>query len=376
LPELWNEILAVVHDSDVKGADLPQHEPWALRRDLARHYTYHLESHLPDNDGASICCFAWWFAEQVAALFPPDIGAAKFYRENWIKPATDLSLQMWLAASSPIQRSFLRYVTLGVPSPWAVALLAHMGEHLDALSPAAQSEEVRARFHAAVISNMLTSLPFPLETPTDATFALQCSLADTVLKWAEYQTGEQQAALRQLVETSRTLGTNKGICDALRKLGDSSMVDQVAVCLALKARVYTDPTVAEDIWTVVSDADWRRDVLATAETQVQSILIECLSLLLVDNGETWFAMLPHFIADLCEQAEDEERRRILFLYVIHISLASDTVSAVRRLLRGEQKAKFVEYVKEYRARADAMRLSYPPLIQGKLRGLLASLHVV
>lgn len=77
----------------------------------------------------------------------------------------------------------------------------------------------------------------------------------------------------------------------------------------------------------------------------------------------------------CVSTEDEERRRVLFLYVIHISLASDTVSAVRRLLHGEQKAKCVEYVKEYRARADAMRSSYPPLVQGKLRGLLASRHV-
>ena len=70
------------------------------------------------------------------------------------------------------------------------------------------------------------------------------------------------------------------------------------------------------------------------------------------------------------------RRRVLFLYVIHTSLASDTVSAVRRLLRGDQKAKFVEYVKEYREWAEAMRSDYPPWVAGKLRGLMASMHVL
>ena len=58
------------------------------------------------------------------------------------------------------------------------------------------------------------------------------------------------------------------------------------------------------------------------------------------------------------------------------SRASDTVSVVLRLLRGDQKAKFVEYVKEYRARAEAMRSDYPPWVAGKLRGLMASMNVL
>jgi hypothetical protein len=99
-------------------------------------------------------------------------------------------------------------------------------------------------------------------------------------------------------------------------------------------------------------------------------------MLLADNRDKWFSHLPHYIAELCEQEEDEERRRVLFLYVIHTSLASDTVSAVRRLLRGDQKAKFVDFVKEYRARAEVMRSDYPPWVAGKLRGLMASMHVL
>lgn len=107
----WSEVLAVVKDSDRKGADRSEYEPWAFRRDLARHYTFHLEARLPDNDGANIGCFAWWFAERVAAIFPADADAAKFYRENWVISASDLSSLIWLTASAPIQHSFLRYVT-------------------------------------------------------------------------------------------------------------------------------------------------------------------------------------------------------------------------------------------------------------------------
>ncbi len=131
LPELWGEILAVVQNSDKKNDSCTEFSPWALRRDLALHYTYHLEARLPENDGGNIGYFAWWFSEQVAALFPSKAGSAKFYREKWVKPALEFSTLSWLAASAPIQRSFLRYITLSVESPWAVALLTMMGAHLN-----------------------------------------------------------------------------------------------------------------------------------------------------------------------------------------------------------------------------------------------------
>lgn len=67
--------------------------------------------------------------------------------------------------------------------------------------------------------------------------------------------------------------------------------------------------------------------------------------------------------------------RVLRQRVLEIG-ASDTVSAVRRLLRGSQKAKFVEMAREYRERVEAMWSQYPSWVQGRLRGLLANLYIV
>ncbi len=376
LPDLWKEIVGVVYELDKEGSEEAGHEAWALRRDLARHYAYHLEARLPDNDGANIACLAWWFAEQVAALFPDNPEATKFYGESWVKPALQLSSHIWLTASASIQRSFLRYMTFSVLSPWASSLLTLMGEHLGMLAPGDQTEEIQARFHHAVESNGIRCLPFPTESASDPTFALECSMAETVLKWSKYQPDEHKKVLEQLVATSRALGNTENLCAALRKFDQSSLADQAVVAIALKAKSYTDPQVAEGVWEVVLDAEWRERVLASVEPQVQDLLIEVLSILQGGNREKWFSLLPHFIADLCEKAENEERRRILFLYVLHTSLGSDTVSAVRRLLRGDQKSRFVEIVKEYRDRVEALRADYPPWVASKLRGLIANLHVV
>jgi hypothetical protein len=373
---LWNEILNVVRESDKKGAHQPGREAWELRRDLVRHYTYHLEARLPDNKGANIACFAWWFSEQVAALFADKQDTLRFYRENWVQPALELSSHIWLVASPYIQRSFLRYVTLMVPSPWAVALLSIMGDKIEELDPGAQSDEVRAQFHEALVSHIISSLPFPVQSPGDPTFALECSLAETVLKWAKHQPEEQRKPLEQLVATSQALGIPDELCKALRKLGELLLADQAAVAVALKAKAYTDPTIAKGVWEVISDVQWRLQVLGNVDTLVLGLLIEALSILQVHNREEWFSLLPHYIAELCEKTDNEERRRHLFFYVLHTSLTSETVSAVRRLLRGNHKARFIGLAKEYRDQVEAMRSEYPPWVAGKIRGLIANLRVV
>jgi len=376
MSDLWDEIIAVVQTTDGGEIEALKSEPWSLRQDLARHFTFYLEAHLPENDGANISNFAWWFAEQVAALLPDDADAAKFYRENWVKHSLEISSQLWLAASAPIQRSFLRYVTFSVQTPWAVALLTLMGEHLEELAPEDQEENVQSRFYDALVANSLSALPFPVETPGDPTFVLECSFTDTVLKWATHQQGEHRQALKELVETSRKLGTSDGICEALSNLGNFHLPDQIAICLALKTKVYIDPTTADSVWEVISDSKWRYTVLVGLDPQVQGLLIEALVLLLIDNRDKWLSHLPHYLAELCEKEENSARRRLLFLYVIHTSIASDTVSAVRRLLRGDQKEKFIELAAECRAGVDAMRSHYPPWVAGKMRGLMASLHVL
>ena len=155
-----------------------------------------------------------------------------------------------------------------------------------------------------------------------------------------------------------------------------SLLDQVTVALALKSKAYLDPAIVPAVWEVVSDAGWRQRVLGTVEERVLGLVIEALAIIQADAREKWFSLFPHYIAELCEKTDNDERRRQLFLYVLHTSLASDTVSAVRRLLQGDQKAKFAKLAQDYRNHVETMWVNYPPWVQGRLRGLLASLHVV
>lgn len=373
--ELWSKMLVILQGLGGREADGVTHEPWALRQDLARHFSHHLEAQLPDNDGAKIACFAWWYAERVASLFPDKPESARFYRNEWVAAARELSAHVWLAASPHIGRSYLRYVTAAVPSPWATALLALMAGKLPLLGAAELPAETQSLFQDALASCLIGSLPFVVEPVADPTYAHECALGQTALDWAATQAEEQRKALEQLVSTSRILGSVDGLCEGLRKLDERSIPDQIAVTISLKAKAYTDPTIGAAIWDVLSDAEWRQRVLAKVENQILAMLVEAFCLVQADSRDKWFWNLPHFLAELCEKTEDKDRARQLFLCVVLASLGSDTVSAVRRLLIGSRKELMIGFAAEYRTRVLAYWPQYPGWVQGRLRALLASFDV-
>ena len=145
--------------------------------------------------------------------------------------------------------------------------------------------------------------------------------------------------------------------------------------MALKVKAFRDPAIAKDIWPIVSDSEWRQKAMGKAERQVLGMLVEAFSAFLAQQQGDWAWHLPHYLAELAEQEDDEKRLHDIFLYVIHTSQSADSVSGVQRLLQGSKKAVFHPWVQEYHDQAVAMYPCYPPWVQGRMRALLASLHV-
>lgn len=376
LPNLWQEIFSVVSSSESKDINNTEHILWGLRRDLIRHFSCHLEANLPYIDGDSLASFAWWLAERVAKIFPEKTESAQFFRKNLVEPALNKSANIWLAASPCINSSFLGYATATVPFPWAMALLALMGRNLEKLLPEKQEEELRSMFNNTLISCLIGALPVALEIPADPTYAMEYPLGETALKWAAHQPDEQRKVLEQLLSISRTIGSINELTAALRKFTDYSVPDQGAIAIILKSLVYRNPADATGVWKVIADKEWRQHVFCSIEDRVLGTLIEAFSILQVHDQDKWKFQLPHFLAEVCEKAEKIERQRQLFMYVLHTSLISDTVSAIRRLLSGSQRVKFMPFANEYRTFVENIWSHYPAWVQGRLRGLLASLRVV
>ena len=375
LVELWDEIIGIVSPSVAEVSDGHEQVSWDLRRDLALHFTRHLEAQMPGNNGAGISVFAWWFAEQVASLFPARGKSARFYHEKWVAPALERSSHVWLCANPSIANSMLRYMTHNLHAPWACSLFALIGSKLDDLKPSELPEDKKATFGSALVTCLISMLPYPVAPPQAPTYAIECNIGESATRWAAIVGGDGRDALSKLATTSQSLGTSEGLCQALRTLDTTSFVDQLAVTMALKAKAFADPAIAKDIWAIVSDREWRRKAMGKAELQVFGMLVEAFTAFLAQHQGAWAWHLPHYLAELAEKEDDEKRLHDIFLYVIYASLSSDTVSAIQRLLQGSKKAILAPWVQAYRDQSDAMYAWYPPWVQGRMRALLASLHV-
>lgn len=373
LIELWLEVLEVIDFSDGGDDSNLYRDAWLFRCDLSRHYTYHLGRLLPAVNGTVITCFAWWLTEQVASLFTDkEIG---FYRDNWIKPALEFSSNLWVKSSPILERSLFHYVNIGISSPFSLGLLATLGENFKVLSPEKHSDEIKLRLHNSLVSLLIKFLPFPTKTQTAPVFSFQNPMTEMVLEWSKHQPEDQAKALEQLVETNKSLEDKEGICDALRKIPELSLADQIAVGFALKSKAFTDPAFDDAIWEVMSDEKWRFEVLANVESKLLDILINAFNIIHMNNGDKYKLMLPFYLAEICERLDKGEQLRQMFFYVVHTSFSCDSYNAVDRLLRGEHRAKFVDYVKDVREILESFRDHYPPWARGKLRGLMAILKV-
>jgi hypothetical protein len=72
---------------------------------------------------------------------------------------------------------------------------------------------------------------------------------------------------------------------------------------------------------------------------------------------------------------DPERQGLLFDFTVLSAIASDTVSSLDRLLKGEKKQAFGQSAREWRQRLEHCQAVATPWIAARLRAILASLRI-
>jgi len=376
LPDLWNEIINIINVSIKQEDNDDIGIAWKLRRDLVRHFSFHLETLLPDSNSAHICCFAWWLSEQVAGLFTENPESLKFYYTNWIQKSLELSNSVWITTRPRIQSSFLRYITFTITSPWVLSLISIISDKIDLLKLPEQSDEIKDTLNNSLLWNSIFTIPFQGSLNDDPTYSLENSLMNVLPKYLGYIPQEHQVAINQLISQSKEINTNEGLCKALSDIDKLTITEQYCIALAFKSKVYLDPQIYEAIWGVISNEKWRSEVLGKIDTTILWLLFESISILQVHARGDWFYILPHYIADMCEIVEEDNRRQELFIYVLLSSLAADSYSAIKKILRGANKEKYKDILISCVQYFDTMRPTYPPWVTGRLRALIANLRIV
>lgn len=319
---------------------------WKLRCDLARHYCRHLEALDFGADGERVAAIAWWFAEYLGELFDSLSSKARETCMPLLDEAFRVSDEVWAIGRPPVSASSLRYGTRFSQSIWATSILCELSasgllEHTDP-----ETTEV----------SMLTQA-----LGTTHGKGIQCVGRDHRDFAFESTTIERMNA--ELEELVRTLPMTQNS-------------EALAVSNEFRMQAACGNAPFECLFDSFSDPAWRTAVLVNGSDElVELVCSAAIETTFRDSDHDWRSYLPHFIALSCEDAKQQDRKRLLFAYTVVASVASSTVSAVERLLAGENRFAYQDFVSKWRERIERVTPVAPAWIAARLRAMKCVLHV-
>jgi hypothetical protein len=375
LTTLWAKIKTIICDSNAKNTDASLHEAWQIRKDLNRHFTFHIEANLPGYDGSHIANFVLWLTERISCLFGDEPKSVSFYRKEWIANALDTSTRVWLAASPSEDDSTLRYMNHVIPSPWALSLIGLMGDNLEKLKPSNLNKDLKKDFHESLSYHLSMAIPFNVNKPKNPTYAFQLSLTNTINNWKKFQPEKFKESYNHILRFNKKLRNNETFIEYFKNISEKTFFEQLFLATALKHKVFNNPAIEDLISQLISDKDWRNRNLLSIHSGTLGFIVEALIFLQVKSQNDWVFHLPHYIADLCEKTEDDKTLNSLFCYMVQTCLASDNYSAIYKLLTSRNAWKYVKCTREYKLHLKNMQNNNPFWVKGKLRSLMAVMQI-
>jgi len=351
---LWAELVHIIHVTNAQEPDRQWTQAWRFRCDLARHYTYYLECSLPGGDSERIALLTWWLAEAVATVFGMHAALLQRIREQTLLPTEELSGQLWILSHSSLKPSLLRYATLYTPSIWSLALQCQMvpliqQSVIDQLETTAFSS-----MQHALAASVLRACPLRPPSESEGTYAFEKTVIPTAKAWLDaLESGGHKDMFEGFIQVHERLSSLEKLGELLDGFPQSPEPDQVLLASVIRVMAYLDELPVDVMWEHLMDVHWRDSVLRQGSGLALNLLFEAWTEIQVHHGGRWVSHLPHYYAGACESvSEDPERQGLLFDFTVLSALASDTVSSVDRLLRGDKKQAFGQCALGWRQRLE------------------------
>lgn len=375
--KLWHEIVEIIHMPNNEEDDLEWTQAWRVFCEIARHYCCHLETRLPFMNGERIASQAWWLAVQVCKLFTSSKKEVKQLRDETFLPELASSSRIWQIASPAIKPSLLRFLTLNTHSIFSLSLQAMLGNNLDSLNPSSMAKGDRKKFEYAIAGSVLWVFPPKTKKSTDKVYAYEDSVLQTARKWLNYmgEDDKNKEMIGAFIVGIEKLIASEDFENIVMKLADSHSGDQVLIVNYLKNTVFTEEFCVDTIWKAINDSNWREAAFRKSHPLILQLIFDALNEIEARYQDKWAYNLPHYyVLELEKEAEPEKKRR-LFGCVICSSLCGNTVSAIQRLLKGENRHGYKEEVDYWRKMLEETLKWAPELARARIRPILATLHI-
>jgi hypothetical protein len=373
VPRLWQMFNDLMDFPREENGGSPWEWAWKVRCDLARHYVSFLECQCPGTESERIANLAWWMAERVASLFGVNPQTLKNAHEKVIIPELEASSHAWELAKPPLLPSLLQYATLDIPSVWSTSLLCQSGAFPATLLDREIASQAYEVLKEPLNHALLRSFPPPAADLRPPLYAFDEGLLTTAEAW--FGIGDESKAFEPILRMYRGSVHEAGIRERLDSLKTYPEDTHVFIVDSLKILAWARRLPEELVRSYVSDEEWFIPVVKRLHPLAVSYFADILIQLHNQVTDRWSIDVPHFFASaLLSGSSDTERRRLLFAVTIICCIATETTSALSRILSSEHRSDFEDDISTWIKRIESPMNYGLPWFQSRLRPALVVLE--
>lgn len=370
----WDKVLRHVRDDEKEGHKPVS--PWRMVDALARYYAHYLECHFPGGDGERISVMALWLAGKVQSAFGKTEEMLA-YLGKWLEGFSNIQSRIWRLSTPPVRPSALRLGVTSDPSFWLSSLLCAMSQNSENLDLSGLTDEQLQELDLALLTDLAWLFPAASDPCKDqGVYAFSNGFLNLVRKRIGLdRAADSRAQLQAFLDMHEKLADPSAFTKFMDEMRGEQAGGKITASLLLRQRAQMNTLPLDDLWTLVRDDQWREGALLSDNRYVYEFLFDTFLAIHVHNDDKWRSELPHIFALTCDKAQPGESQNMLFAFVVASAISIGNVSALERLLKGSTREKYREQVEHWRNQLAYLMPDAPGWVAGRMRAVMASLHV-
>lgn len=374
-PSYWEYTTAVLRWWADKPTTEPMRQQWQLRSSLVAHFARIEELAAPmPVQSETMCSLAMWQAEHLASVFRSG-DALTWALHHLAVPEGQRTGWIWSMARPMASRSLVRFASLNSRLLWGSALLSDIDRNIGQLKLDKASTPQLNSLADTTIAAFVTG--FPPRTEANSVFDFGVLPRQLLVALVDRGSEEQRSMLAGVSQLADATMSPEDLLRSIASKPSGDSPNPQAQYLAFRARMlaYVGELPDEAAWEVASDSKWRKAVFVEGGPDVVEPVFDMLCELLTHNPGKWKARFPHMLAETLEQDCSRDADRVVIFGLLVLScVATETTSALERVVRGHVAEHLHELVATWRTQLLNSMPASPEWVKGRLRATLAVLH--
>ncbi len=264
------------------------------------------------------------------------------------------SAEVWKLCRPPVTLSPLRYSTHFDGSTWAASILGEISQSEFVLQLCEDHAALREALANALVTPSVWGAPTSNESEVD--FAFQRATRPMLPKVAGWTLSSQLSErLKEIIAYFGHSADPLDVAASLVRLAKAKPSEQVVIGHEVRRSTFCGYASGDQFLRSFEDQSWRKSVLVDGDSSA----IDLFSTAAVElsftnrspNGCSFCRIFMRWLARI--EASRRNIRELLFAYTVVSSMATESITAVTRLLRGTNRQEFTDQVAKWCKRIES-----------------------